>query len=84
LDKLKILLLEDDQYILFEGLPKPEIVRETSGSRTLKHNIKNAKFIQEKVKNDLILASYQNLKSKKEENIIDAKLLRIFNDIFIE
>ena len=84
LDKLKILLLEDDQYILFEGLPKPEIVRENNGSRTLKHNIKNAKFIQEKVKKDLILASYQNVKLKKEGNIIDKKLLRIFDDIMIE
>jgi len=83
-DKLKILMLEDDEYILFEGLPKPEIMGETGNKASSNHSIKNAKFIQEKVKNDLVFASYQNLKSKKEGNLVDKKLLRIFDEILVE
>lgn len=87
-DKLKLLLLENEQFVLFDSLPRPELVfsdqDKLQNSKLLsKTKIKDAQFIQDKIKLDLILLSYKNLKSKSEPTILDKRLFEIYDDILL-
>ena len=86
-DKLKLLLLESEQLVLFDTLPKPELAptdaTETTmdSNETSKAKLKESKFISDKRRNDLIAKSYEKLKRKTSKTIIDARLLDVFDDI---
>jgi len=87
-DKLKVLLFEGEQLVLFEGLPRPElrIKEQTAPVRSRKSithdQLKNSKFITEIDKNELIALSYESLKNKNSSNIVDQKLIEIYEDMF--
>jgi len=84
-DKLKLLLLENEQLVLFDTLPKPELApkKDDSELKSLKSTIqlKESKFISEKRRNDLIALSYEGLKRKQTKTMIDERLLDIYDDI---
>jgi len=88
LDKLKFLLIENEQLILFEGLPKPELSTENqtkmedSGS-IAPVKLKDAKFITEGIKADLITDAYHRTVLKSDKNKLDRKLLSIYEQIMI-
>jgi len=86
IDKLKALLLEHDQLMLFNAMPKPEIKLDDSSltkkdefSRRL---IKSTKFIEgyETDHHHTITNSYQNIVKKPKKSKIDKKLLEIYDD----
>jgi len=89
IDKLKSLLLEYDQLILFEGLPRPELILDENhyvsgnsfrGSISFSRNqLKQAKFVNEKRKHDLVSSSYLNIKYKNKKSTLDRKFLEIYN-----
>lgn len=82
-DKLKVLLLENEQFVLFHSLPRPELAlkEKESVDPHAPTNIKDPQFIQDKLRKDLILHSYQNIKQKKRVTMLDTKLLEIYDDI---
>ena len=78
IDKLKMLLLNEKQYNLFEYLPKPVILKNSKISLT---NNKNAKFINaesneiSKIKKMHI--SYQNILKQNDISDMDKKVIDI-------
>ena len=87
-DKLKVLLFEGEQLVLFEGLPRPELrVKEEPNPmrsrKSITHDqLKNSRSITEIDKNELIALSYESLKGKNSSNIVDQKLIEIYEDMF--
>jgi len=89
IDKLKMLLLEYDQLVLFEGLPRPELTIRKEDLHAAKNDtkefsrlqLKKAKFYDEQKQKDLMSMSYVNLKKKKQSTNIDQKLLSIYDGI---
>ncbi len=89
IDKLKSLLLEYDQLILFEGLPRPELILDEnhyvsgnsfSGPISFSRNqLKQARFVNEKRKHDLVSSSYLNIKYRDKKSTLDRKFLEIYN-----
>lgn len=85
MDKLKVLLLENEQFVLFHSLPRPELALtdDESADPHAPHNIKDPQFIQDKLKKELILLSYERLKRKKVLSNLDKKLMGIYDDFLI-
>jgi len=87
-DKLKVLLFEGEQLVLFEGLPRPELsikeqVNPIRSRKSITHDqLKNSRFITEIDKNELVALSYESLKEKNSPNIVDQKLIEIYEDMF--
>ena len=91
IEKLKILLLNEDQYHLFELMPKP-LVRK-NGTIQLNSNkikLKNSEILSP---NDIlannkdhiwhaqmIRDAYDNINHKKEKNEVDERLLRLIDE----
>ena len=89
IDKLKLLLLESDQLVLFNGLPKPVLVHKGSdevnrrNSMSFSHaQLREAKFVNEDRMNKLMVMSYLRLKDKTENTAVEKKLLEIYDNIF--
>lgn len=91
-DKLKVLLLENEQLVLFDSLPKPHLklkqnkspVKSLKGRASFASNyLRESRFIAERYKNELIALSYESLKSKNkpERTGIDEKLVDIYDNI---
>ena len=87
-DKLKLLLLESEQLVLFDSLPKPELVYKEYKHAIIRKSqsfsssqLREAKFISERRRNDLIMLSYNNLKDKYKNTMVDKKLLEIYDDM---
>jgi len=92
LDKLKALLLEEDQLILFNAMPKVEIRSDetevTSNdllrSRSFAQRIlKKSAFIEMNEKQELVKQSYDNLQMKGKKSKIDYKLLEIYQNMLL-
>ena len=88
IDKLKLLLLDKDQLVLFNGLPKPHLVYQEEeafarrDSKSFSHlQLREARFVSEN-KMDKMLRSYKDLKGKSETTMIDKKLIEIYDEIF--
>jgi len=88
-DKMRLLLFESEQLVLFDSLPKPELASkddddttapELDKSKSIEH-IRQSRFINEKRRNDLIALSYENMKKKMRKSIIDDRLLDIYDSI---
>ncbi len=85
-DKMKLLLLEHEQLVLFDSLPKPELAInpdqpvDPKTSKSISH-LRETRFISEKRRNDLIMLSYENSKNKYDKTLIDERLLQIYDDI---
>lgn len=85
-DKMRLLLFESEQLVLFDSLPKPELdiqneTQEEADKRKSLDHFRESRFINEKRRNDLIAASYRNLKRKHRKTIIDDRILDIYDDI---
>jgi len=89
IDKLKVLLLEYDQLVLFEGIPRPQLIlrdeedeAENDSKKISKRQLQQAKFVSEKRKYQKVLNAYANIKGKKksQSTIIDQRLLDIYDD----
>ena len=91
IEKLKILLLNEDQYHLFELMPKP-LVRK-NGTIQLNSNkikLKNSEILSPKdiIANNkdhiwqaqMIRDAYDNINHKKEKNEVDERLLRLIDE----
>jgi len=85
-DKLKLLLLEHEQLVLFDTLPKPELVLnpdrpiDAKTSKSISH-LRETRFIAEKRRHDLIMLAYENSKNKHDKTLIDERLLQLYDDI---
>jgi len=85
-DKLKLLLLEHEQLVLFDTLPKPELALnpdrpvDAKTSKSISH-LRESRFIAEKRRNDLIMLAYENSKNKHDKTLIDERLLQLYDDI---
>ena len=90
IDKLKLLLLDKEQLVLFNGLPKPHLMHKEErvvsarrNTRTFSHlQLREARFVSEN-KMDKMLRSYKDLKGKSETTMIDKKLIEIYDEVFI-
>lgn len=86
-DKLKVLMLENEQLVLFDSLPKPHLkVKQSKPSLRARQSfahtyLRESKFIMERSKNELIALSYESLKNKDDKTGIDEKLVDIFDGI---
>lgn len=85
-DKMKLLLLEHEQLVLFDSLPKPELAInpdqpvDPKASKSISH-LRETRFISERRRNDLVMLSYENTKNKHDKTLIDERLLQIYDDI---
>ena len=86
-DKMRLLMFESEQLVLFDSLPKPELAlkegevdEEIEKKKSVEH-IRESRFINEKRKNDLIALSYENMKKKYEKSMIDDRLLDIYDNL---
>lgn len=83
IDKLRSLLLDKDQLVLFNNLPKPEIGQKSMnyvGRGSAMHEfLQDPRFIGEGAKKQII-NSFHNIKSKKDKTEIDKKLIEIFEE----
>ena len=85
-DKLKVLLLENEQLVLFDNLPKPQLKIENTHNNPrnsksfTQRQLREAKFIGEKAKNGLVFVSYEIVKKKEVKTIIDEKLVEIYDE----
>lgn len=89
IEKLKILLLENDQLILFDNLPKPVLqLREMKNTMSFSHYLlKKPTFDQFAMKggiNRKVLTSYRKLKNKALSTDIDQKLVNLYDEILNE
>jgi len=87
-DKLRLLMFESEQLVLFDSLPKPELAlkegeegNEIEKKRKSVEHLRESKFISDKRRNDLIALSYENLKKKYEKSMIDDRLLDIYDNL---
>ena len=92
LDKLKALLLEEDQLILFNAMPKAEIrsdeteitTNELLRSKSFsKRILKKSTFIEMNEKQELVKQSYDNIQMKGKKSKIDYKLLELYQDMLL-
>jgi len=93
LDKLKTLLLEEDQLTLFNAIPKTEIrsgetpVRASISLNNEKSHafsqriLKKSTFIEINDKQEEIKKSYDNISMKNKKSKIDYRLLEFYNNI---
>jgi len=95
LDKLKALLLEEDQLVLFNAIPKAEIKSDEATAKSLalipedgmktnafsKIFLKKPVFIEINEKQEQIRKSYNNIQMKAKKSKIDARLLEFYHDI---
>jgi len=95
LDKLKALLLEEDQLVLFNAIPKAEIKSDEATAKSLalipedgiktnafsKILLKKPVFIEINEKQEQIRKSYNNIQMKVKKSKIDARLLEFYHDI---
>jgi len=96
LDKLKTLLLEEDQLVLFNAIPKAEIRSDEGGtlpkSLILKNELMSSHTISERIlrkstfieldeDQKQIRKSYERLQMKLKKSKIDSRLLELFHDI---
>lgn len=85
IDKLRALLLDSDQLMLFNNLPKPEIGPKTQNylgqGSAVSEWLQDAKFVEGEVSTKKqIINSFNNLKNKKEKTEVDKKLIEIFEE----
>ena len=82
IDKLKMLLLDQDQYHLFEYLPKPVILK----NATIDLGKKDSAFISYETQKDVvekakkILEGFKNIKKKPEMSAMDIRLIELLDD----
>ena len=82
LDKLKMLILDKDQYHLFEYLPKPMILK----SAKIDLGDKNFTFISYETSKDVLgkikkmYNAYNNIKKKGELTLLDNQLIDMLDD----
>lgn len=87
IEKLKILLLDENQYLLFELLPKP-LVRKNGAiqinSNLIKHKTQNPNDIITNrnyiMKAKMIRNAYDNIHAKEGKNEVDERLLQLMDD----
>jgi len=88
-DKMRLLLFESEQLVLFDSLPKPELAfkddddttaADMDKSKSIEH-IRESRFTNEKRRNDLIALSYENMKRKNRKSMIDDRLLDIYDHL---
>ena len=85
IDKLKALLLDKEQLILFDNLPKPILEPESSeifmkrGSASLA-NLTKGTFVQQS-KENLVKYAYRYIRTKQDRTVIDDKLLGIYKEL---
>ena len=86
-DKMRLLMFESEQLVLFDSLPKPELaLKEEEGEHETEKRksvecIRESRFVAEKRRNDLIALSYENMKKKYEKSMIDDRLLDIYDNL---
>ena len=92
LDKLKALLLEEDQLTLFNAMPKAEIrpdENETSTNDMLRSKpfsqriLKKSAFIEMNEKQEHIKQSYDNIQMKAKKSKIDYRLIELYNNMLL-
>jgi len=92
LDKLKALLLEEDQLILFNAMPKAQIrpgdseitTNELMKKRSFSQRIlKKSTFIEMKGNQELTKAAYENLRVKAKKSKIDTRLLEFYENMLL-
>jgi len=98
LDKLKTLLLEEDQLVLFNAIPKAEIKSDQEStveslpfgsndgrkSNTFSERIlKKSTFIELKEEQNQIRKAYNKIQLKNKKSKIDARLLEFYDDIVL-
>ena len=82
LDKLKMLILNKDQYHLFEYLPKPVILKNSK----IDLGAKKSSFISYETSKDVLgkikkmYNSYNNIKKKGELTVLDQQLIDMLDD----
>ena len=85
IDKLKALLLEDDQLLLFNGIPKAEIWSRNNSDLTIREPsmklLKDPKFLEMNIDLDKMMISYKNINDKEEKSKVDRQLLRVYDHI---
>ena len=79
IEKLKLLLLDEDQLVLFEIITKPiftvdEEINEMSDSKEM------TKSQKENKKLDKIIRSYKNLQDQSKQNAINERLFRLIDE----
>jgi len=84
IDKLKALLLDKDQLILFDNLPKPVIEPESRKILDIKLSTSHAllrkgTFIQH-TKEHLMRMAKKTIENKKNKSSVDIKLLQIYEE----
>lgn len=84
-DKLRALLLDQNQLILFNNLPKPEIPSADNNENKLRRKtsavqkeIARPSFKEEKRTVQEIIDSYRRIQRKSQKTDIDQKLLELF------
>ena len=91
-DKLKVLLLEEDQLVLFNAIPKAEIKANTTlvsadeakNSKAFSGRIlKKSTFIEIDEKQEQVRQSFDNIRLKAKKTKIDSRLLEIYNALFV-
>ena len=89
IDKIKMLLLNEDQYQLFEYLPKPVIMKNTKINLNHIEKIENGSPLKMNFfvhQNDMILKAkrvqkaFDNIIKKQKMNKIDQKLIQILDN----
>ena len=92
LDKLKALLLEEDQLTLFNAMPKAII---KSGNTIITENdlmksksfsqriLKKSTFIETDEKQEHIKQSYENIQMKVKKSKIDVRLMELYKNVLL-
>ena len=92
LDKLKALLLEEDQLILFNAMPKAEIrsdeseisTNELLRSKSFSQRIlKKSTFIEINENQEYLKNAYDAIQMKSEKSKIDYKLMELYNNMLL-
>jgi len=91
LDKLKALLLEEDQLVLFNAMPKAQIrpgEPEMTANELLLNKrsfsqriLKKAAFIEMRENQESMKKAYNNLRMKSDKSKIDTRLLELYNNM---
>jgi len=87
-EKLKLLLLDYEQAVLFENLPKPLLHAQADESADSRGHheqlLRTGKLVPEVRKSLEVCEAYKNIaqRQRKNHNMIDSKLLRVYYERF--
>ena len=85
IDKIKTLLLDCDQVLLFNNMPKPQIrpksIQKLQRKKSFVHySVTASNFVEHDATEAQLVSTYMKLKHKAKKSKIDEKLLEIFDE----